>query len=291
MALPQREDSNDAATTVDGLILLSFAWRVCPTLGPQGAWKPSKFASPKVFLRDHLAPYSYKFQPLYELSATPMTNPRAADANIAAAVALKMSNFAAYDFLVPTLPDVLNFSASTKDPASKEDDENEPELSLDLIRVDTDDRPQAGNDFIVSTGAVSSTARFLAVIFAERRFALYGSSLADRTYNVYLPTGLLARESQGETASAGGDYLLIPSLTFVRRPGSAGFRGTFMFLATLLPVASASPFEENSLKRRRMTSKEIEHATMLWTSSRASREPASRDRRPVYRLDGDLRSY
>src|SRR5207249_3017951 len=120
---------------------------------------------------------------------------RAADANVSAAVALKMSNFAAYDFLVPPLPEVLNFSSgTTKDPPSNSDNENEPELSLDLIRVDSDDRPQAGNDFIVSKGEGSSTARFLAVIFAERRFALYGSSLADRTYNVYLPTGLLARE-------------------------------------------------------------------------------------------------
>src|SRR2546429_3265504 len=169
MALPQREDSNDAATTVDGLILLSFAWRVCPTLGPQGAWKPSKFASPKVFLRDHLAPPPYTFQPLYELSATPMAKTRAADANVSAAVALKMSNLAAYDFLVPPLPEVLNFSSgTTKDPPSNSDNENEPELSLDLIRVDSDDRPQAGNDFIVSKGEGSSTARFLAVIFAER---------------------------------------------------------------------------------------------------------------------------
>jgi hypothetical protein len=223
-----------------------------------------------------------------------MTSPRAADANISAAVALKMSSFAAYNFLIPTLPDVLNFfSGATKDPSSKEDDANEPELSLDLIRVDDDDRPQAGNDFIVSKGVCSSTARFLAVIFAERRFTLYGSSLADRTYNVYLPTGLLAMEGQGETASAGGDYLLIPSLTFVRRPGNVGFRGTFTFLATLLPVASAttSPFDENSLKRRPMTSKEIEHATIPWTSSRGSRDSTSRGRRPTYRLEGDLRSY
>ena len=164
----------------------------------------------------------------------------------------------------------------------------------------TDAERPIANDLLLSeagarVGDAEDVSRVLFQLWAHWRSRLFGVSLANRFFNVFLPHAVLSLEAPAEhedteavarSPDAEGSLLVQPFVSLVREPDRSRCRRTSTFTVLLIPIrgrADATPVDQ-----REMSLREIEGSVRAAWGLAADRLGANRRR---FLLDGPLRRY
>jgi hypothetical protein len=161
------------------------------------------------------------------------------------------------------------------------------------------ERPIANDMLLSEAGAPAGdgedVSRVLFQLWAHWRSRLFGVSLANRFFNVFLPHAILSLEAAAEHEDTGavarspnaeGSLLIQPFVSLVREPDRSRCRRTSTFTVLLIPILSRA--STPPLEQREMSLREIEGSVRGAWGLAADRLGANRRR---FFLDGPLRHY
>ena len=161
----------------------------------------------------------------------------------------------------------------------------EPPIANDMLLGEVDARVCDAED----------VSRVLFQLWAHWRSRLFGVSLANRFFNVFLPHAVLSLEGLAEHEDAGavarspdteGSLLVQPFVSLVREPDRSRCRRTSTFTVLLIPIRGRA--DGSRVEQREMSLREIEGSVRGSWGLAAERLGANRRR---FFLDGPLRRY
>ncbi len=162
------------------------------------------------------------------------------------------------------------------------------------------ERPIANDLLLEEPGAFAAgdaqdVSRALFQLWAHWRSRLFGVSLANRFFNVFLPHAFLSLDALADHEDAGavarspgaeGSFLLQPFVSLVREPDRSRCRRTSTFTVLLIPIRGRA--DGARVEQREMSLREIEASVRGVWGLAADRLGANRRQ---FVLDGPLRRY